>query len=325
MIPSELSNMYEYAFDQDDESVTVTIPLKPSFDPKRLQVQLSENKDGLMVNIQDIEVPVIACGFPYPVTSIETKSTSTEFTIQLNKAEKHKWAALCDDYYPGTEDVDPLSAFTIFKLFSSSSDENKSCNAIYFFDMSVKMGYLPALKQAYLKYSDDPTKSQEVENWMKIAAERYGDIRSMITLGTKMAKHPDTQKEAMELFQKALDSGDVDAETCMGKMYSPCSDFCWDEKDAAKAFSIFTTVIQIKEDPIALHELAKLYLNGIGVKQNIKMARQLQKRAKRVNKYTPKLPKTKQAKIALATVITVGSVAVITGLVFYCMIRRRNK
>ena len=72
-------------------------------------------------------------------------------------------------------------------------------------------------------------------------------------------------------------------------MLSPLSEFYCPKKDGELSFKILNEIINKFDDPIALHEISKLYFKGIGCEINLNLAKELNEKAQKIDQNIPNL------------------------------------
>lgn len=334
MIDPSLLNLYDYTFQQNENTLTLNLEYPETFNPKALEINHVDNT--LEIGVHD-EIPIV-CGTLYssfkPDPKIEYGPTKT--TIIFEKSTPEKWNILISAPYPGREEgynIDPKSAFIIYQfLFSTNNQENQEAGLNYL-SISASMGFPPSLKifASYLMNSEEHRSIGL--NYMTIAASRYKDLEAMNTCGAIYSLSEHGKEIGLRFLSSAIESGFAPAFITMAQLLSPFSSLDYPEKDAQKAKEFLEDGLKIEESAEAYHELALIYQNGTEeMKPNQEQALRLQEKAVALDKNTPPLPEKKillkAAKETVSTKTRAG-IGIITlafiGIVGYSIYKNLHK
>ena len=147
------------------------------------------------------------------------------------------------------------------------------------------MGFSHSLcNLAELYYSSGiPEKREESRKMFGIAIDYYKFPIAMLSYAELLLHESSLRsKYALSLYRKAIDSGFERAHVYLGRALSPLSDVKNTFKDVKEAVKELEIGLK-QENPIAYHELAKLYYEGVGVEKDIVKANELQKKALALN------------------------------------------
>ena len=295
MIDPKYQMMYMWDFMQKGKTINVGISCPENFDPNSIESTLSQDKESILVSIPG-EPPLLAGRLFQPISKIATKVFSNHFVLALFTDSDVSWPAICIAPHKETNQIDPLSAFSIFKVNSGSNEKLVIQGGIDYLLHAANLGFFPALLAAYDIFHNDTKEEirKKAINFLDIAANKYNSHQAHFQIGLNIISDNGDINEAMKHFQISAKMKNVYAKSFIGFILSPLSDFIYQEKNAKEAAKLFEEVLQSIEDPTTYHEYAKLLYNGIGVEINEKRAFELQEKAKRMVKDVPNLYKVKK-------------------------------
>ena len=296
--------IYNWEMSQpEDTLIVVKISCPVDFQLKILQIELNEDKTGLSVKIPSEDVPVIYGKLFEPVLSHEVKidKENSNIVIELKKESSEKWPYLIRDYYPGTEEIDPHSAFSIVEIDHQGFDDDKLTS---FMQNAMMHGYVPALLFGIENLENDPGSEEKMYVLLDLASRVYGHPVAHYKLALFLLSHKQL-KQGFMLLSKAAEGGIGMAYSLMGQYISPYSNIKFPEKDAVKAIELFEKVIEHGDEPVALYEASKIYYRGAeGVPQDKKKAMDYWNRATAVQPYLPPLKAPEEDKpVSVETVL----------------------
>ena len=277
-IDPKYAKMYEYKVEMDEPGFVVHFPIPENFDTNKIKVALSNDKTGISIHIPNAP-PILKGKLFAPVLNFVTKIDKGHFIVICKKAKPEKWEKFIIDYFPNTQEIDPKSSFELFNMMSA---EKKTLDdgAIHVV-RSCEFGYVQAMNCVAAiclstNHPDFVTKGRELFN---IAIDYFKNPLAMvmyadIVLTENSARAP----YAMTLYKKAIDQGFTIAHALLGRALSPLSDINNKNKNAEEAVKELELGLET-ESPMAYHELAKLYYNGVGVEKDQDKARELQEKA----------------------------------------------
>jgi hypothetical protein len=216
------------------------------------------------------------------VQSLTVEFDRESISVTLSKTRPDSWPTVISDLDPTTHTADPKSCFDLSLALREFPDQIRRSEMLL--AKAITACYTPALIYGF---ESTPDRAPVVLNLIRIATDVYGDPIAMLALGKHLALNDSTRDEAFQMFGRAVDGGLILGLSCIGQLISPLSQIPWHHKDAVKAVELFEAVLLKVEDPIALLELSKLLLQGVGVPKNVERARELHARARREQ---PELP-----------------------------------
>jgi hypothetical protein len=278
-IAPEFAVLYDYIIEQDDSTVSVRIRYPAGFDDSQIQVSQTDSQTGLTVSLPPPHPPVIRCSLFGAVTSISTSSSAGELLIRLTKSSSDSWPHLASGFFPETEDIDPKSAFLLSRAKADPGE------AQAFVEIAATSGYVPAIRYLIESSEDQTRLPRSIRQLLELAAEAYKDPASMLTLGRLI--EADSPAAAYTLYEEAFAKGLPEAGLAMAILKSPLAASAGVAKDAKEAVRLLEAVVAVQENPTALHELAKLLHNGVGVAMDRKKAAEMQTRAEAAGRDVP--------------------------------------
>jgi TPR repeat protein len=236
--------------------------------------------------------------------------------VRVAKSGPGPWGQFASDFFPGTEDLDPKSAFLLGRAKLEARPPDDSAEAILGF--AIDYGFVPALRY---KIENTPSRAPEL---LARAARVYGDPKSQFEYAVVLETAPATRKEALAFYKLAFFGGEIRAGVALGLRESPLSEGFKDyPKDAKDAVLVFEKVILKEENPIALHGLAQLLFNGRGARQDLKQADALLERARKQDATIPDLVTVNDAGWVTGAFVAAGVVLAV--VVVVRLIRARNR
>ena len=292
MIEPQYQSMYLWDFMQKGKTINVGIKCPENFDPNQIQAVLSEDKKSIIVSFPD-QPPILAGELFKTVLSIATKAFQNTFILAIFTDSEEIWPSICIGPHKETRQIDPLTAFSIFKVNTNSSDEMIVKGGMEFLMHSISLGFYPALLAAYDIFHNDKNEEnrKKAYEYLNLAANKYNSHQAHFQIGLNIISENGNIEDAMTHFQIAAKMNNVYAKSFIGFILSPLSEFIYPKKDAKRAAEIFEEVLKTIEDPTTYHEYAKLLYNGCGVELNEKRAFELQEKAKSLVKDVPELTK----------------------------------
>jgi hypothetical protein len=343
MIPPEHAQLYEWQFSEEKSTVDVVFRFSPMFNARSIKLELTPEKDAISLTIPD-GPPLVHGKLAAAVTKMLSRSTSgTSLTFTFKKARVGMWHVLIAGPHPQTSKADPQSAYVMFQVALSQGGWNETSQ--HWLEMSGSAGYCPALLAGFDLFQQSSETAQKAEEWLGMAATVYGNSDARLGLGVLLMHRPDSVQSAFHFLQQAGNAGLLQAWTRLAQLLSPLSDYAFEAKDAEQAVALLESVRRkTPNDPLMCHELSKLYFNGVGVKRNEQLARQLDTCARNAFQDLPELrvlpiePKKEELEKVdepkkdeggtLRTIAVVGltiAATVAAGLFGWLAYRRRNR
>jgi tetratricopeptide (TPR) repeat protein len=215
-------------------------------------------------------------------TRYEEKSES--FVIRLIfKDENTQPEFLITGFHPETGKIDPLSAFLIYNMKSSSQDENVVKESYSYLDVGLNCYFVPAMISAISLFQNTPGLQDRALELTCIAADRYNSPSAQLHLGLAYMNTPSLKEKSLEYIEKASREPELPiASIILGVLLSPISDMESPRKDAKRSVELFERALKQEKNPLAYHELAMLYYNGIGCQKDIAKAKELNEECKKL-------------------------------------------
>ena len=291
MINPKYQFMYIWDFMQRNTMINVGIRGPDDFDASQIKAELSEDKSSIRVFIPE-EPPLIAGKLFKPATGIATKAQKNTFILAISTNSDEPWPSICIGPHIETKQIDPLTAFSIFKVNSEAKDPKIVKIGMEFLMHAISLGFFPALLAGYDIYHNGTAENQKnAEEYLKIAAEKYNSHQAHFQIGLNIIDKNGSIEEALKHFEVSAKQGNIYAKSFVGFILSPLSDFVYANKDPKRASLLFEEVLSKDNDPTTMHEYAKLLYEGVGIEKNEKRALELQAKAKKLVPGVPDLKK----------------------------------
>ncbi|OHT01934.1 hypothetical protein TRFO_31125 [Tritrichomonas foetus] len=295
--------LYEWEFNQDEEDVDLVIKYPPTFNPKSIKVEFTEDKKGIKVHVPGL-LPIVCGHLGGSITGHSTSISSTSYTITMTKETPIQWLLLTDDIHPTENICDPMTSFFIATALINNREEQSQQAGLEALTRSALWGFMPAVR-AFVRInlnSSNENLSHMAVALLQKASDYYGVPDMQFWLGMILYTNDSTRVQSLSYFSKAAEGGVVEARSRIGQLLSPLSEVPFETKDASKASQILEAVLQLLPDePIALSELSKLLYNGVGVELNEERAKELHGRLKKIVPEAPDLVKQKASRNATKT------------------------
>ena len=316
-----LEMVYEWKMKQEDpHKIIIDFEYPADFNPNAINVKLSPEKDCLMVEIKDEEIPVIYGLLTEPVTDFTTQINKKElkFSLELQKDTDTKWKTVIKNRAPNSK-IDPHSAYDIFLLYQENPEnspysEDEISN---FLQTSLLQSYIPAMLFGIENLEGDKENEQQLLVLLDIASRIYNNPVANFKYGLFLIQH-NQQTAGFTYLSKAARAGIGIALSLMGQMMSPYSGVNFPNKNASQALQMFEAVISKTDEPIALYEAAKIYLNGAeDVKIDEIKAEEYYQRAIVKQPNLPPLKQQVQTESKVFKALTVSAALVAGASLFY--------
>jgi hypothetical protein len=122
---------------------------------------------------------------------------------------------------------------------------------------------------------------------LQVGSEIYSDSECTHLLGIIACNNHDYVL-AEGLFQSALESGNMESQICLAELYSPAEAPHWEGDNPILSANLFQHVLlRDPHHPFALFGMAKLYLHGRGMEQDISKAKELYRHALEIDPHLP--------------------------------------
>ena len=290
-IQPEFVEVYSWDMMPTGPYLVVTIKTPEGFDATKVKAELNEDNTAISVRYPD-QPPILEGLLFEKVKSMEMKINSEEKNITVTVAINSEKAPelLVTDIHPQTHRMDPLSAFITFNMRSHSEDMSQQKGCFRYLEFGLEANFVPAMLAAASIFQRIPQLADQSFHLVRLAADIYNSPPALLQMGLFLINSP--QKElALEYMEKAAaHKGFPFAKALLGTMLSPIADMECPKKDAKRAAELFEEVLKEDENPMALHELAMLLYNGIGVEKNVERAKELNERCKKLERnQTPEL------------------------------------
>ena len=338
MIEPHLIFLYDYTLRDTEQFVDVMLSVPDIFDVNSIKLTLKEDNRTIKITSNQ-KIPFV-CGTLF--STIDSYSQTYEnnvLSFRLVKKEKQLWPFLIVTNDQTSLEIDPKSAFSLYYIYEKSPQQDED-REIYlqYLKFSANVGYVPAIRSyGKLLVKSRETLSEGIK-LLSIGMQKYYDAECQFLLALVYSQFPTMHNESLELMEKAADAGFPDAMAACGEFYSPLSNITYEKKDAKKAIEWFNKVLEIEQNWVALFELSKLYLYGVGYEKDINKAKELYEKAKSIHPTCPQLieleteekkeekepSQTKRSRslitIGITTVVVVGFAAIV-----YRSIRKSKK
>lgn len=292
-IDPHFQELYKWEMKQENPStVVVLIDYPTDFNPNSIQYELNEEKTTFTAEFPG-NPPFIQGELYEPVDGFTTEIVENQIKLVFTKSTETEWPYLIKGHIPGTQDIDPNSAFDIFIHLSRTLVDNDSAEKRDFLEgllaLSMMRGYTPALNYGIEMMESEEDSQERRIALLQLAALKYGDPVAIFKYATFLVSVGESEK-GFKLLSIAAQHGIGMAISLMGQMVSPLSGVEFVEKDPVAAMQLFEKVISVKDEPVALYEAAKLLKAGLGCERDVAKAEDYYRRAKAVEPKLPELP-----------------------------------
>jgi len=285
------AGVYDWEISAEEREISIAISYPEGFDPRKVRAVVDTDKFGISVRYP--EQPPIVEGKMYVkpesiVVEINEEKRVMKIVIGVVKNTPHP--TLCISPHPDTKAMDPLSSFIMFTVLSNSQDEKAEKEALQFLGYGVDAGYVPSLLASASLCQQHPDLQATAIELINIAAVRYNSPTAQFQMGMYYLNQMNNPNAAFDYIEKASrDESLVVARSLLALMLSPLTNMPSPKKDAKVAVDMFESVIIQKEEPLVLHELARLLKNGVGCVKNIERASELNQKAQKIDSTIPDL------------------------------------
>ena len=283
MIIPEYQNFYEWDFKDSLKEIEIFFNINNEKILNNTNIILHENKTAISIKCDDL-IPFLEGTLFRKIESFEINKLEEKLIIKLIKSEELYWTFPINYFYPNTKNIDPKSSYLL-----SNSPTHLSFDKNFCFEnlrISAYLGYIPSLCKLGTFAISTNTMVQYGFSLFVTAIEYYNSSRAMAEMAENLLKFPNYYGLSFKLFERSLKNGFEYSKLSLGRLLSPLSSFGNVPKDP---FLSITYLEEFPNNPTALHELAMLYLNGIGVKKDKIKAKNLQEKAKKLQKNIPNL------------------------------------
>ncbi|OHT15847.1 hypothetical protein TRFO_13664 [Tritrichomonas foetus] len=310
--------LYQYSWDQHDNSLEVKFNIPESISFDQVQIELTHENSCFCGRVEG-EIPFFAGLLWEPVESFERIENEENHTILLKITKKNEteWYQIFHGPITDSTIIDPFTSFQLGVL--CLKDPEYQISGSQMIGYAAAICFPPALVFSASVASEN-NKEEEAIKLYKIAAE-YHSTQAMFALGMISVKNGDLSA-AFEHFQHSAEEGNLDAKICLGELYSPLEEPRIEQENAEKAVQIFQEVLENSPDhPYALLNLARHYKEGSGLPKDVHKAKELYERAKSLNPQIPEISFDDN----LYTKLIIGGLALLgIGLIFKFIMRRRK-
>ena len=284
MIDPKFQDVYPWELTPTGPYIVLTIHYVEGFDPSNVTMKVSDKKDAISVRYPE-QPPIVEGKLFGEVKDVVMKINEEEkqITITFSLIKELIPDLICTDMHPETHMLDPLSSFLIFNKYSQSKDDNLKNGCFKYLEFGINAGFLPALLTAADIFARIPQLSSNAVELLITAADKYNAAPAQLQLGLMMMNQPNFKERSFQYIERAAQDKSISiASVILGIMLSPITDMESPKKDAKRAVEIFNEVLEKERNPLALHELAMLYFNGIGVEKDEEKAKTLNEEASKL-------------------------------------------
>ena len=292
MISPHYIDAYDWYVDDKPTIAVVGFVIPEIMNIDSINAELSE--DGECIYVGNEEMPPLLCGRLFEAAeSIEkTIESGNQMIVSVIKKNPGSWPFLITSSHKERKLIDPKSAFLIYRLFAISDekeDDNNGEIPLRHLQYSAQCGFPPSMSTLAVIYLSNPAMRSEGLKLLSIAANVYNDANSMYQLGTLMSMSSETTEQGFEYMKKASEKI-PDAMVGMGEYLSPLSEVPYKEKNAEEAVKYLQKALEKQPDNwMGLTTLAHLMFFGIGIKQDVNTATDMQRKAMEINPKCPPL------------------------------------
>lgn len=287
----EFVDVYSWEILPTGPYIVLTIKTPEGFDATKVTASLNAEKTAVSCRYPN-QPPIVEGLLFEPVKGMEMKINKEEKNITLTfSTEGNKTPEfVVVDIHPETKRMDPLSSFFAFHTKSHSPDENQQKGCFRYLEFGLEANFVPAMLAAASIFQRIPQLADQSFGIVKLAADKYKSAPACLQMGLFLINSPEKDL-ALEYMEKAASDDSLPfAKAILGVMLSPISDMECHKKDAKRAAELFEKVLTFERNPLALHELAMLLFNGIGVEKDVERAQKLNDECKALEEgQTPEL------------------------------------
>ncbi|KAH0788990.1 nudC domain-containing protein 1 isoform X1 [Histomonas meleagridis] len=281
-IPPQLYSLYDYEMKQDDENIVIEIKIPANVNSSEIKISID---DGIISVHYQEHPPLIEGKLSNEIESIESVTNQDQILkVNLKKKNTDFWHTLVQCRNPLNNNIDAKSSFTLYVLYDSfGTTFIDKDTALVYLNYSSALGYVPALRTLSGIMFEEGHPDDGI-SLLKVAGEKYRDPLSLYDIGLIYVHDSKTRAQGYGYLTRSSELGYRPAHTVLGQLYSPLSKFEFQNKSPFEALRHFDMAISGKnDDPIALHEMAKLIYNGVGTDKSEKYAKWLQSIAEKID------------------------------------------
>ena len=286
MIKPEIQQLYQWEIQDEEPFLNIILTIPEGFDSNLLKFELNPSHTAISVTIPD-SPPIFKGKLFEAVETMKIEKKDNIIIINFRKPRKGLWPFIIEDYFPDTEIIDPQSAFILgTTVVKSPTFQYKALNFLHF---SAKSGYVAAMS-FLARFMITTNSIKEGIYLFTLAIQYYNSVEAMVEMADSVSLIPKFKYLTIPLLKQAINKNYLPAHASLGRVLSPLSQIKGFSKDVKES------ILHLElagDNPIALHELAMLYFNGVGVKKDLKKASDLQLKAKKLNPKIPILTKKK--------------------------------
>lgn len=280
-IDPKFQDVYAWELTPTGPYIVLTIHYPAEFDPKKVEMKLNDAKNAIWVHYPG--QPAIVEGQLFnTIKDAEMKINEEEkqITITFTLLNDETPSMIITDFHPETHMLDPLSSYLIFSERAHSPSDALKDGCFKYLEFGLNANFIPAMLTAAGIFQHIPQLADKAIELFVIAADRYNAPPAQFQLGLFLMRNPKLKERAFDYIERAASDPQLTiASIVLGIMLSPIADMESPKKDAKRAAEIFENVLKIERHPLALHELAMLYFNGIGVEKDVEKAKALNEEA----------------------------------------------
>ena len=278
VIKPEFSDVFCWELIPTEKYIKVLIKITEGFDTNLVKYELNEQKDAVSIRYPE-QPPIVEGKLFGKVNNLTKKIYEKEklltFTFDFDALEKEP-DFLIVDFNQETGKIDPLSSFLLFNKLQEEKDEKVRENCFKYLKVGVDTYFVPSMIAASSLFQRIKGLEERSLELICIAADRYNSPAAQLHMGLFFINNPAQKEKAIDYITKASREPDLPiAKSILGVLLSPISDMESPKKDAKKAAELFEEALKVERHPMALHELAMLLYNGIGVEKDVERAKQL--------------------------------------------------
>ncbi|EAY11776.1 hypothetical protein TVAG_106710 [Trichomonas vaginalis G3] len=284
VIDPRFRDIYTWKGDLEESNAVISIKVVDGFDPAKVTVALNDKKNAISVRYPD-QPPIIEGQLFGEVKGVSTQlvEDGKVFKIIIEMLKQEDPEILVTDIHPDTHQLDPMSSYIIFSDRAKTMSDALSDEHFKYLEFGLNANFVPSLLTAAEIFQHVPDLASKAIELYIIAADKYDASPAQLQLGLLLIRNQKFERGFEFIERASKDKQFTLPSIILGILLSPIADMEYPKKDAKRAAAIFEEVLKTERSHIALHELAMLYYNGIGVAKDEAKAKELNEEAAKIN------------------------------------------
>jgi hypothetical protein len=297
IVPAHLE-LYLWTTTQTRESIRLSFKLPPKLSASDFSISISDSDPRAIHCSLSSELPFLAGILFSSASKAELSVSKDSATLVISKSEPGEWGQLIVGPIPDSCVIDPSSAFQLaLYLFAGATQGGvpraeavrMAKNARFYLGVAVAANLPPALlfQASQILRGGGEESIARGEEMLDRAVNRYEYSKAAPMLGMIYVKSQ-RFREAVEFFEAKAVQGDDACANCLGELYSPIEGLGNGLEDEHKAVEVFQGILaRNPAHPFALSNMARMYLEGCGVRKDVRRATELYGKARTLDTRIP--------------------------------------